>query len=109
MNYKKIAQNHSFTKMPMNILDIYNSCDIWKYHSSDMEIHSHTIGLIGVTELGTITFHFAPNRRRFYWSISRWKWLRRKIFFGESLRSRLSLLLPSFIIFQPLINIVSPF
>ena len=35
-----------------------------------MYIHLHTIGLIGMTELGTATFHFAPNRRRFHWSIS---------------------------------------
>ena len=27
-------------------------------------IHLYTIGLIGVTELGTVTFHFVPNQRR---------------------------------------------
>ena len=47
-----------------------------------MYIHLHTIGLIGMTELGTATFHFAPNRRRFHWSISQWILLRRKNLFG---------------------------
>ena len=32
------------------ILDICNSCVIWKYHPSDMYIPSHLIGLIDVTE-----------------------------------------------------------
>ena len=109
MNFIKNAQNHSFTKMPMKILDICNSRVICKYHPFDMYIISYTIGLIGVTELGTATFHFAPNRRRFHWSISRWIWLRRKNIFSKSLRSSLSLFEPSFIILQALTNIVSPF
>ena len=50
--------------MPMQILCLFNSRVIKKYHLSDMYIHSHTLGSIGVTELGTVTFHFAPNRRR---------------------------------------------
>ena len=74
-----------------------------------MYIQSHLIGLIDVTELGTVTFNFAPNRRRFHWWISRWTWLRRNIFFGSGLKSSLSLFVPSFIIFQPLTNIVSQF
>ena len=50
----------------------------------DVYIHLHTIGLTGVTELGTVTFHFAPNRRRFHWSISRWILLLLKNNFGKS-------------------------
>ena len=49
----KISQNHSSTK----ILDTCNSRVIWKYHPSDMYIRLHIIGLIGETELGTVTFH----------------------------------------------------
>ena len=109
MNFTKNAQNHSFTKMPMKILDICNSRVIWKHLLSDMYIHSHLIGLIDMTELGTVTFNFAPNRRRFHWSIFRWTWLCRNKFFGKGLRSSLSLFVPSFIIFQPLTNIVSQF
>ena len=62
----------------MQILFMYNSCVIWKYHPFDMYIHFHTIGLIGVTELDTVTLHFAPNQRWFHWSISLWILLRRK-------------------------------
>ena len=50
MNYIKIAENHSFTKMPMKISFMYNSCVIWQHHLYDMYIHLHTIVLIGVTE-----------------------------------------------------------
>ena len=81
MNVIKIAQNHSFTKMRMKMIYICNSCVFWKYYSFYMYIHSHTIGLIGVTELGTVTFHFAPNRRRFHWSVSQWILLHRKNIF----------------------------
>ena len=58
--------------------------------------HLHAIGLIGVTELGTVTFHLAPNRRRFHWSISRWIMLGWKNIFGKSLKSNLSLFVPRF-------------
>ena len=71
MNFIKIAHNHSFTKMGMKISYMYTSCIIWQYHLCDMYIHWHTIGFIGVTELGTVTFHLAPNRHRFHLSISR--------------------------------------
>ena len=37
-----------------------------------MYIHLHTIGLIGMPELGTVAFHFARNRCRFGWPILRW-------------------------------------
>ena len=51
MNFIKNSQNHSFMKMPMKILDICNSRVICKYHPFVVCIISHTIGLIGVTEL----------------------------------------------------------
>ena len=70
MNFIKIAQNHSFAKMGMKISYVYTSCIIWQYHPCDMYINLHTICLIGVTELGTVTFHFGPNQRRFPLSIS---------------------------------------
>ena len=54
-----------------------------------MYIHLHTIGLIVMTELGTATFHFAPNRRRFHWSISQWIFLRRKKSFRQKLKVEL--------------------
>ena len=62
---------------------------------SDMYIHLHTIGLTGVTEVGTVTVHFGPNRRRFHWSISRWLLLLRKNIFGKSFQSSSSLFVPS--------------
>ena len=74
-----------------------------------MYINLYTIGLTGVTELGTVTCHFAPNRRRFHWSISQWILLRRKQMFGKSLRSSLSLFVPSFIFFQHFASMMSPF
>ena len=49
-----------------------NLCVIWQHYPCDMYIDLYTIGLTGVTEWGTVTFHFAPNRRRFHKSISRW-------------------------------------
>ena len=81
MNFIEIAQNHSFTKMGMKISYMYTSCIMWQYHLCDIYIYWHTIGFIGVTELGTVTFHLAPNRRRFHLTISRWIWLRRKNIF----------------------------
>ena len=66
INFIKVSQNYSFTKMLMKIWYICNLCVIWKYHPCDMYIHLHTIGFIGKTALGTVTFHFAPDRRRFY-------------------------------------------
>ena len=91
MNLIRISWNHSFTEMQMKIWYARNLCVIWQYHPCDMYIHLHTIGLIGVTELGTVTCHFVPNRRQFHWSISRWILLRRKNIFGKSLKSNLSL------------------
>ena len=61
-----------------------------------MYIHLHTIGLTGVTELGTVTFHFAPNLRRFHWSISRWILLIRKNIFGKSFKSSFSFICAEF-------------
>ena len=55
-NLIKIYRNHSFTKMRMKISYACNSYVIWQYHPCDMYIHLHTIGLIGMTELGTVTF-----------------------------------------------------
>ena len=46
-----------------------------------MYMHSYAIGLIGATELGTVTLHFVQNLRRFHRSISRWILLRRKYIF----------------------------
>ena len=50
MNFIKIAQNHSFTKMQMKSLYMHNSRVIWQYHRCDMYIYWHMICLIGVTE-----------------------------------------------------------
>ena len=74
-----------------------------------MYINLHTICLTGATELGTVTCHFASNRRRFHWSISHWILLRQKHIFGKSLRSSLSLFAPSFRFFQHLASMISPF
>ena len=84
-------------------------CVVWHYQPCDMYIHLHMIGLIGVTELGTVTFHFAPNRRRFHWSISWWIFLCRTHVFGKSLKSSLSLFVASFRFFQHLSSMISPF
>ena len=70
---------------------------------------SITVGLIGVTELGTVACHFAPNRRRFHWSNSRWILLRRKNIFGKRLKLSFSLFVASFRFFQPLENTISPY
>ena len=75
-------------------------CVIWQHNPCDMYINLHTIGLTGATELGTVTCHFAPNRRRFHWLISQWILLRRKHIFGKSLKSSLGLFVPSFRFFS---------
>ena len=100
MNFIKIGQNHSFTKMWMEIKHKCNLCVIWQHNPCDMYIDLHTIGLTGATELDTVTCHFAPNRRRFHWSISQWILLRWKHIFGKSLRSSLYLFVPSFKFFN---------
>ena len=74
-----------------------------------MYINLHTIALTGAAELGTVTCHFAPNRRLFHWSISQWILLRRKHIFGKSLRSSLSLFVPSFGFYQHSASMISPF
>ena len=89
--------------MGMTILYVYISCIIWQYHPRDMYIHLHTIGLIGMMEIGTNTFHFAPNQRPFHLSISRWKLLRPKkniFIFGKSFKSSFSLYALSFSFFN---------
>ena len=86
MDFIKIAPNHSFTKLQMEIQHTCNLGVIWQHNPCEMYINLHTIGLTGATELGTVTFHFAPNRRRFHWSISQWILLRRKHIFGKSLK-----------------------
>ena len=50
MNFIKIAQNHSFTKMRMEIWHACNLCVIWQHNPCDMYIDLHTIGLTGATE-----------------------------------------------------------
>ena len=56
------------------------------------------------------TFHFASSWHRVHWSISRWILLRRKYIFGKSLKSSLSLYVPSLRFFNIIkANIVSPF
>ena len=80
--------------MRMKIQYTCHLCFIWQYQPCVIYIHLHTICLIGMTELGTATFHFAPNRRRFHWSISQWILLRGKNLFGKSYKSNLSLFLP---------------
>ena len=69
MNFIKIPRNYNFLKMLMKIYCTCDLCVIWHYQPCDMYFHLHTIGLIGVTELGTVTFHFEPNRRQFHWSM----------------------------------------
>ena len=84
-----------------------NLCVVWQYHPCDMYIHFHTIGLIDVTEKSTVTCHFAPNRRRFHWSIPRWILLCRRNIFGKSLKASVSLFVPSFRFFQHLENMIA--
>ena len=88
---------------------VHDSTFIWHIPPLLMYINLHTIGLTGATELGTVTSHFAPNRRRFHWSISQWILLRRKHIFIKSLKSSLSLFVPSFRFFQHPASTISPF
>ena len=92
-----------------NQTDKCNLCVIWQHYPCDMYIHLHRIGLTGAMELGTVTCHFAPPRRQFHWSISRWILLRRKNIFSESLKSSLSLFGQSFRFFQHLANVIFSF
>ena len=106
MNSIKIPRNYNFTKMLMKIQYTCDLCVIWHYQPCDMYSPLHMIGVIGVTDLGIVTFHFAPNRRRFHWSISRWILLCRKHVFSKSLKSSLSLFVPSLRFFHHLANII---
>ena len=96
--YKKCSKSQFHDNMDENLIYVQFGCHVTT-SPCDMYIHLHTIGLTGVTELGTVTFHFAPNRRRFHWSISRWTLLLRKNIFGKRFQSSLSLFVPSFRIF----------
>ena len=100
MNFIKILQNHSFTKIRMKIT--CHLCVIWQHYSCDMYIHLHTICLTGATELGTVTCHFAPNQRRFQWSIFRWILLRRNNIFGIKVQVELKFICAEFQIFSTL-------
>ena len=100
MNLIKISRNHSFMKILMKIWYTCNLCVIWQYHPCDMCINLHTTGLIGVTELGTVTCHFAPNRRRFHWSISRWILLCRQNIFSKKFKVELKFICAEFQIFS---------
>ena len=51
MNFVKIAQNHSFTKMRINIQHASNLCVIYQHYPCDMYINLHAIGLTGVTKI----------------------------------------------------------
>ena len=81
--YKNFSKSQFYENADENSLYV-SFVFIWQYQPCDIYIHLHTIGLIGITELGTATFHFAPNRRRFHWSISQWILLRRKNLIGKS-------------------------
>ena len=85
----KNSPNHSFTKMRKKIQYTCHLCFIWQYQPYVIYIHLHTICLIGMTELGTATFHFAPNRRRIHCSISQWILLRGKNLFEKKLKVQL--------------------
>ena len=74
-----------------------------------MYIHLHTVGLTGATQLGTVTCHFAPNQRRFQWSISRWILLRRNKIFIKKFKVELQFILPSFRFLQHQENMISLF
>ena len=67
-----------------------------------MYIHLHTKGLTGATELGKVTCHFAPNQRRFQWSISRWRLLRRNNIFGKKFKVQHKFICAEFQIFSTL-------
>ena len=109
VKWPKLRSPVELKKMHIEIQYTCNLSVISQYCPCDMYIHLHTIGLIGVTEIGTVTCHLVPNRRRFHWSISRWILLCRKNIFGKSLLSCLSLFVPSFRFFQHLENMTSPF
>ena len=51
MNFVKMAQNHSFTKMRINIQHASNLCVIYQHYPCDMYINLHAIGLTGVTKI----------------------------------------------------------
>ena len=102
MNFIKIVQNHSFTKIRMKIQHTCHLCVIWQHYARDMYIHLHTIYLTGATELGTVTCHFAPNQRRFQWSISRWILLHRNNIFGKMFKVELKFICAEFQIFSTL-------
>ena len=94
--------------MRMKIWYTCNLCVIRQYQPCDMYIHLLKIGLIGMTELGTVAFHFATNWRRINGSISRWiLLLHRKNIFDKSFKSSLSLFVLQ--IFQHLENMISSF
>ena len=85
--YKNCTKPQFYDNVHDNFIHICNSRVIWKYIPCYMYIHSHTIGLIGVTELGTVTFHFALKSA----SISLVDFsmdmvASQKSFFGQSLR-----------------------
>ena len=67
-----------------------------------MYIHLHMMCLTGATELGTVRCHFAPNQRRFQWSISRWILLRRNNIFGKKFKVELKFICAEFQIFSTL-------
>ena len=100
MNFIKIVQDHSFTKLWMKIWHTCYLCVIWQHYPCDMYIHLHTIGLTGAAQLGTVTCHFAPNQRRFQWSISRWILLRRNHIFIKKLKVELKFICAEFQIFS---------
>ena len=102
MNFIKIVQNHSLTKIRMTIEHTCHLCVIWQHYPCNMYIHLHTIGLTGATELGTVTYHFAPNQRRFQWSISRWILLRRNNIFVKMFKVELKFICAEFQIFSTL-------
>ena len=79
-------------------------CVIWQHYPRIMYNHLHTIGLTGATELGIVTCHFAPNQRRFQWSISRWILLRRNNIIGKKFKVELKFICAEFQIFSTLIK-----
>ena len=92
--YKKFSKSQFYENVDENSIYVSFVFHLTISTLRHIYIHLHTICLIGMTELGTATFHFAPNRRWFHWSISQWILLRGKNLFGKSLKSNLSLFLP---------------
>ena len=76
-----------------------NLCFIWQYHHCDMYTYFHTIALIGVTEVGTVTFDFCAKSASISLVDFSAAIKTSKNTFGKSLKSRLSLYLPSFSIY----------